>query len=119
MKKILWLKDRLDPELLMWVSGLLYLALIDPGSEGHLSLCIFRAVGFEYCPGCGLGKSISYLFHGDFSRSFGLHPLGSVAVIILAGRIGSLIRKHRSTGLHNRKSHAKGGEDGQHYADDA
>jgi hypothetical protein len=49
-------------------------------------------MGFKFCPGCGLGHSISYLFHGDIQESFSTHPLGIFAVIIILCRIYNLFR---------------------------
>jgi len=87
---------RFNPEVLVWISGLLYLAIITPTSDSHFSFCLFKIIGLEHCPGCGLGQAISYLFHGDFLASFQAHPLGILAVIILSIRIFSLLR--RATG---------------------
>jgi len=80
-------------ELSVWVAGLLALALMDPVAGGHYSLCVFRWLGFSFCPGCGLGHSISWLFHGDIVRSFNEHPLGIFAVVILLHRIYTLTKK--------------------------
>ena len=71
----------------MWLGGLTYLALINPYSTGHLNLCAFNAIGIDNCPGCGLGKSISMIFHGDISGSFDSHPLGLVALLLITYRI--------------------------------
>lgn len=80
-------------ELSVWIAGLLSLALMNPATDGHYSLCVFRCFGFSFCPGCGLGHSISWLFHGDIVRSFNEHPLGIFAVIVLLHRIYILIKK--------------------------
>ncbi|MCX6641129.1 MAG: DUF2752 domain-containing protein [bacterium] len=78
-------------ELAIWSLGLVGLALIDPTRSAGFTLCPLHYLGFEYCPGCGLGRSISYLFHGDVTTSFLTHPLGIPAVLILGKRIYSLI----------------------------
>ena len=78
-------------EVTIWASGLLLLALFDPSTQG-ISLCFFKFIGLGTCPGCGLGHSISWLFHGNFQRSFDAHPLGFIAVVIILTRIGTLIR---------------------------
>ncbi len=75
------------------MTGLLYLALTDPSASAHFSFCVFNRLGIEHCPGCGLGHSISYLFHGDFYTSFATHPLGIFAVLVLSLRIYSLFKK--------------------------
>ena len=53
-------------ELVTWVAALILLAFMNPSSGAHHSLCIFKFMGFEFCPGCGIGHSINYLLHGDF-----------------------------------------------------
>jgi hypothetical protein len=83
-------------EALLWLSGLGYLAVINPYSGGHLSLCAFDLAGIDFCPGCGLGMSISLLFHGDVASSFTAHPLGIIAFIIILYRIISLLFRNFS-----------------------
>lgn len=78
-------------EAILWSAGLLYLAFIDPYQSGHLDFCLFKLVGIEFCPGCGLGKSISMIFHGDLIHSIMCHPLGIFAFIFIGARIISLI----------------------------
>ncbi|MBU0558924.1 MAG: DUF2752 domain-containing protein [Bacteroidetes bacterium] len=85
---------KVDVELAFWVSAFAYLIYIDPFSEGHLTLCGFKLLGFESCPGCGLGKSISFLFHGDFSSSIKSHPLGIFGLVVISYRITKLIYKN-------------------------
>jgi hypothetical protein len=81
-------------ELSAWVAALTWLACIDPAAEAHFSLCVFKWAGFSFCPGCGLGHSVSWLFHGDVQRSFQAHPLGIFAVAVLLYRIYSLVKNH-------------------------
>jgi Protein of unknown function (DUF2752) len=83
-------------EALVWLIALVTLALIDPHAS-HYSLCPLKNMGFTFCPGCGLGTSISFLFRGDVHSSFASHPLGIFAVIILSFRIITLIRKYFKT----------------------
>ncbi len=85
---------RLPIEALVWLAGLVALALYTPDTGQHLALCPLYNAGFDFCPGCGLGRSISYLLHGDFARSFSVHPLGLFALIVLSYRIVQLIRHH-------------------------
>ena len=80
-------------EAVVWISGLAYLTLINPHASNHFHFCLFKLLGFEHCPGCGLGLSISFLLHGDFLNSFHAHPLGSFALVTLLYRIFSLLRK--------------------------
>ena len=79
-------------ELSVWVGGLLWLALMNPAAEVHFSLCIFKWIGLSFCPGCGLGHSISWLFHGKLQQSLNAHPLGIFAVVVLLFRIFTLIK---------------------------
>jgi hypothetical protein len=78
---------RVPLEALIWMTGLFLLALYDPAQQEHLSICVFHHLGFKYCPGCGLGRSISYFLHADVNRSFEAHPFGIPAVAILGYRI--------------------------------
>ncbi|RYY67749.1 MAG: DUF2752 domain-containing protein [Chitinophagaceae bacterium] len=80
-------------ELSVWVMALLSLALMNPTGDAHFTLCVFKWMGFSFCPGCGLGHSISWLFHGDISQSLNEHPLGIFAVAVLLHRMGVLIKK--------------------------
>ncbi|RFZ83506.1 DUF2752 domain-containing protein [Mucilaginibacter terrenus] len=76
------------------------LAFTNPAGHSHFSLCPLKLLGFGWCPGCGLGHSISYLFRGDVRGSFHAHWLGIPAVAIILYRIYSLIkRKHVFTDM--------------------
>ncbi len=83
---------RKNLEAFIWIAALILLAFLNPENEQHNSLCVFHNLGFIYCPGCGLGHSISYFFRGDFQNSFYSHPLGIVAVFILVSRIVQVLR---------------------------
>jgi hypothetical protein len=74
-------------ELAFWAAALISLALTDPTNEAHFILCPLKLLGIKWCPGCGLGHSISFLFHGDLMQSFHAHWLGLPAVIIILHRI--------------------------------
>ena len=87
---------RKNLEAFIWLGGITYLALINPYSGDHLSLCAFDLAGIDFCPGCGLGMSISLLFHGDIAASFSMHPLGIAALIILVYRVASLLFRNIS-----------------------
>ena len=82
-------------EALVWISGLAYLIFIYSPGEMHFTFCPLSNLGFEFCPGCGLGNSISYIFKGDFISSFHSHPLGIFALIIITSRIISIINNNR------------------------
>jgi hypothetical protein len=79
-------------EAFLWIAGLLLMAFMAP-SNAHSTLCPFSALGLGFCPGCGLGHSISYLARGDFQASFMAHPLGLFAVVVLLWRIVQIFRK--------------------------
>jgi hypothetical protein len=82
---------KVNPELMIWIGALLMLALLDPDSN-KVSLCPLKFLGFRYCPGCGLGRSIALLFRGRLTDSFAMHPLGSFAVAMIGYRIFQLLR---------------------------
>jgi hypothetical protein len=79
-------------ELVFWVAALILLALANPTSQSHFSLCPLKMLGFKWCPGCGLGHAIIFLFHGDIRSSFHAHWLGIPAVIVITHRIFVLVR---------------------------
>lgn len=78
-------------EALVWVAGLAGLSLYYPSGQ-HISLCPLYHLGFDFCPGCGLGRAISYFFHGEIFKSLETHPLGIFAVIVLSLRIIKLCK---------------------------
>jgi len=83
-------------EIAVWITALITLALMNPAADRHFSLCAFKWMGFEFCPGCGLGHSITWLFRGEFMKSFNEHPLGLVALAVLLHRIFTLIKNKRT-----------------------
>lgn len=83
-------------EAIMWIAALVFLLLINPYGEQHYTLCPFSNLGIDFCPGCGIGRSIALIFHGDIIHSFKMHPLGLFALIIISLRIYKLL-KNRNT----------------------
>jgi hypothetical protein len=79
-------------ELAFWVAALIALAIANPTDQSHFSLCPLKLMGITWCPGCGLGHSISFLFHGDIKNSFHSHWLGIPALGIILFRIYTLAR---------------------------
>ncbi|MEE9449256.1 MAG: DUF2752 domain-containing protein [Ignavibacteriaceae bacterium] len=79
-------------EALIWIAALIFLALIEPAESTHFTICPFSVMGFDFCPGCGLGRSVSYVLHGEITNSLSLHPLGIFALIVLTTRVISLIK---------------------------
>jgi hypothetical protein len=82
---------RIPLEAVMWITALASLAIYYPGSS-HVTLCPFANLGIDFCPGCGLGRSISYALHGEFICSWQTHPLGPCAVIVLTLRTIDIIK---------------------------
>jgi len=83
-------------ELVFWVMALVLLATSN-GHEHHFTLCPLANLGYEgWCPGCGLGRSISHIFHGRFNKSFSEHWFGFPALSIIIYRIYSLIAQRRT-----------------------
>ena len=94
-----WVKYKRYFEAIVWIAGLTMMAISDPFCESHYSLCLFKNMGFSFCPGCGLGHAIGYLARGEFLLSFKSHPLGIFAILMLSYRIFQIfsnkpIRKH-------------------------
>jgi hypothetical protein len=83
-------------ELIFWIVSIILLAIMEPGTDPHFSFCMFKLLGINFCPGCGLGHSISYLFQGNMRASLSSHPLGIFAVIIILLRIYKLLQLHFS-----------------------
>jgi hypothetical protein len=74
-------------ELIFWIVAMLSLAFTAPQATSHFTLCPLKLMGIKWCPGCGLGHAIIYLFHGDIRNSLHAHWLGIPAVIIIFHRI--------------------------------
>jgi len=87
-----WQFFRARAEAFIWILALVLLATMSP-TDAHASLCPIRASGLSFCPGCGLGHSISWFFHGNVLHSLQSHPLGILAVAVLVWRIISIFRK--------------------------
>jgi len=83
-------------ELFFWVTALVLMAVTN-ASEHHFTLCPLANLGFaDWCPGCGLGRSISHILHGEFAESFSEHWLGFPALIIIVYRIITLIKYRKN-----------------------
>ena len=77
-------------ELLFWIAALIALAIADPASPSHYTLCPLKLMGITWCPGCGLGHSIAWLLHGDIKNSFHAHWIGIPALVIILYRVVGL-----------------------------
>ncbi len=76
-------------ELIFWLVALVLLATADSHAH-HMTLCPLANLGFDWCPGCGLGRSITALFHGDVNASIAQHWLGIPALLLIGHRIYQL-----------------------------
>lgn len=83
-------------ELIFWLAALLLLFIL-PLSDNSISICPLYILGFDFCPGCGLGRSIQLLLHGQLSASFKMHPLGIITVPLLLYRVIQLCILHFKT----------------------
>jgi uncharacterized membrane protein len=83
-------------EALVWIAGILLVALPDPDSGRLFSVCplghLGDLLGHALCPGCGLGRSVAWLVRGEVAASLAMHPLGIPAVGILLHHAVSLWR---------------------------
>lgn len=96
---------KLPLELIFWCIALTWLAVIDPSAE-HYSFCFYRYIGIDFCPGCGIGHSISLILHGNFQAAFESHFAGFIAVPVILWRIYRLIcNKFRNRYLHTFLNH--------------
>lgn len=80
-------------EVLAFATGLILLALMNPVAANGPSLCLFDQLGISFCPGDGLGHSISYIFRGEVYKALEVNMLGPFTLIILSGRIFYLLFK--------------------------
>ena len=80
-------------ELIFFLAALIALYNLEAGHTANFSLCPLAALGWDACPGCGLGRSIHFLMHGQFKTSFSLHPLGFFALAVIIYRIYTLTLK--------------------------
>lgn len=87
--------SRLPFELIFWIAALVLLATATPVGHGHMhhfTLCPLAGMGFNWCPGCGVGRAITQLFHGNIPESVAHHWFGIPALLIIVFRIITLIR---------------------------
>ncbi|WP_072053956.1 DUF2752 domain-containing protein [Flavihumibacter petaseus] len=82
-------------EVSIWLTALLLLFFAVDPSRDQTSLCLFHWLGWQHCPGCGLGKSMHAAMHGAFRQSWHYHYFGIPAVLIIGARIISLMITHK------------------------
>ena len=76
-------------ELVFWILALVLLATADPHAH-HFSFCPLANLGVDWCPGCGLGRSISAIFNGEVRESLNFHWFGTPALMVIGYRIVTL-----------------------------
>jgi len=74
-----------------WIVGLAALCISNPRAESVIELCVFKWMGFSGCPGCGLGHAIGFLARGEWALAVESHWMSPVVVVVLLGRIGTLL----------------------------
>ena len=84
-------KTHINKEALIWTIGLIVLFFAYPFAGDHFSLCVYHHLGFDFCLGCGIGRSISSLMHGDISASWEFHKLGVFVLPLIVFRIVKLV----------------------------
>ncbi len=55
--------------------------LSDPHIESSQSLCPFKLLTGLPCPGCGITKSIIFLYQGDIMKSLTYHIFGPLVIL--------------------------------------
>lgn len=73
-------------ELIIWLGAMILIYNLEWGEEST-SLCPIHGLGFTWCPGCGLGRSIHFLMHGELCSSLQMHWLGLPVLVVLFYRI--------------------------------
>ncbi len=91
---IKWTKQNI--ELLFWFTAIIMLFFLNV-TDTQTSLCVFRRIGIDHCPGCGLGHSIHHALHGRVAQSFHEHIMGIPGLIIIFHRITQLIYPKKIT----------------------
>ena len=88
-----------NAEVLIWCTALILLYLMPEGG-GHFTLCPIGALGFTWCPGCGIGHAIHHILHLEFAEAMRHHFLGLFAVLVIGHRIFSLLMLKHKHKLH-------------------
>lgn len=81
-------------EALIWLTAIVLFASVPVHSGEHFTVCPLSLAGFEHCPGCGLGRSLILLLHGQITESLQMHPLSIFALAVLIFRIVAVFRNY-------------------------
>lgn len=87
--------NRIPLELIFWITAVLLLAFAEPevhGQQHHFTLCPLANMGLDWCPGCGIGRSITQFLRGNPVESIRQHWFGIPALMIIIYRIVTLIK---------------------------
>lgn len=79
-------------EWVILLGALVTVALMNPYVDQGSSLCLFEWLGISFCPGEGLAHSIAFTARGDFYNAINANLLGPISIIIIVGRILTLLR---------------------------
>lgn len=74
----------------------MYLGGFSPIIDSPFTFCIPSMFGFDSCLGCGVGRSITEVLHGDFIGSFEFHPFGILAVGAILFRMVTLYKNQNT-----------------------
>jgi len=88
-------RGQIPVELLFWMGALLMLGSAGLNSDpdaSHLTLCPLANLGFDWCPGCGIGRAIACLLQGELMKSLEYHWFGLPALLIICLRIYTLMK---------------------------
>lgn len=80
-------------EWIFLIAGLILMALLDPYNQSA-SICPLDLLGFEFCPGKGLGNSIALGVRGQLSASLQTHPAGLFAILMISARIVTILHRN-------------------------
>jgi hypothetical protein len=80
-----------------FASVLAVLAFVDPSTAWFAPRCPFRLVTGLYCPGCGTGRALHALVHGDLSAALRLNVVAVAAIpVFLALGVRAALRPERA-----------------------
>lgn len=91
-KKLNSLYKLIGLEGLVWLTSIVYLFTLSDYDSHHFTICPLSNLGIDFCPGCGLGRSVSMVLHGHFIESFDYHWFGIPATLIILFRIFQVVR---------------------------
>lgn len=80
-------------EAVTLVTGLVAVGMADPTAQSWIDLCIYKAAGFSWCPGCGLGHAMGFLARGEWASAIESHVFSPVIAAFMIQRIGSSLRE--------------------------